>query len=101
MPDAMKSTNQLPPFDDFRRSALERGFDEVLERAWKPFTKLDTHTHAFDADALVVQGEMWLGENGVERRLLPGDTFQLEAGTAHTERYGADGAVYWVARRNR
>lgn len=94
-------TPTLPSFDDFRRDALARGFDEVLERVWQPGTVLDTHTHPFDADALVVQGEMWLGENGIERRLLPGDTFVLQAGTAHSERYGTQGAVYWVARKAR
>lgn len=89
----------LPAFGQFRSEALARGFDEVLERVWKPGTVVGTHTHDFDADALVVQGQMWLGENGVERSLVAGDTFRLPAGTPHTERYGDDGAVYWVARR--
>ncbi|AMO22710.1 hypothetical protein GCM10027034_31740 [Ramlibacter solisilvae] len=92
--------DKLPTFEEFRAQALARGFDEALERSWKPGTVLETHTHPFDADAVVVAGEMWLGENGVERRLVPGDTFQLAAGTPHTERYGDAGAVYWVARRN-
>ena len=34
------------------------------------------------------------------RHLLPGDTFQLAHGTPHAERYGPEGAIYWVARRN-
>ncbi|MBG9388452.1 cupin domain-containing protein [Caenimonas aquaedulcis] len=91
---------QLPTFAQFQSGALARGFDEVLERVWKPGTVLETHTHPFEADALVVQGEMWLGENGVERRLLPGDTFHLAPDTPHTERYGASGATYWVARKS-
>ena len=92
--------DKLPTFEEFRAQALARGADEVLERVWKPGTVLEMHTHPFDADALVVQGEMWLGEAGIERRLLAGDTFQLAAGTPHTERYGGDGATYWVARKN-
>ena len=91
--------NKLPTFDEFRGQALARGFDEVLERVWKPATVLETHTHEFEADAIVIRGEMWLGENGAERRLVAGDTFHLLAGTPHTERYGDDGAVYWVARK--
>lgn len=89
----------LPTFDEFRNQSLARGFDEVLERVWKPGTVIDTHTHEFEASAVVTRGEMWLGENGVERRLVPGDTFHLQAGTPHTERYGDEGAVYWVARK--
>jgi hypothetical protein len=93
------STAALPGFQQFREAQLARGFDEVLERVWAPNTVLEEHTHPFDADALVVQGEMWLGQSGQERRLRPGDTFTLARGTPHTERYGAEGATYWVGRR--
>lgn len=86
----------LPTFDEFQRDALARGFDEVLERRWAPGQVLERHTHPFDADALVVEGEMWLDD----RHITPGGGFQLSRGTPHTERYGPAGAVYWVARRN-
>lgn len=59
--------SKLPTFEEFRQAALERGFDAVLERVWQPGTVLDSHTHPFDADALVVQGEMWLGESQTTR----------------------------------
>lgn len=90
----------LPTFDQFRDRALAQGFDEVLERRWAPGTVLDEHTHPFDANAVVVQGEMWLVEGAVERCLHPGDTFELARGIPHAERYGPEGATYWVARRN-
>lgn len=87
-------------FDTFRAQALARGFDEVLERRWEPHTVLDEHTHPFAADAVVAAGEMWLTVAGQTRHLLPGDTFALERDVPHSERYGAVGATYWVARRN-
>ena len=34
------------------------------------------------------------------RHLLAGDTFALEYGTPHSERYGVEGATYWAARRH-
>lgn len=89
-----------PSFDQFKTAALARGFDEVLERQWKPGTVLDTHTHDFAVDALVVQGEMWLTVGDDTRRLLPGDSFTLDRAVPHAERYGDAGATYWVARRN-
>lgn len=88
-------------FEQFAAQARARGFDEVLERRWQPGTVLDTHTHPFAVDALVVQGEMWLGVGDVTQHLRPGDPFVLDADVPHTERYGAEGATYWVARRNR
>ncbi|SEA57015.1 cupin domain-containing protein [Variovorax sp. YR216] len=87
-------------FEDFEASAKALGFDEALIREWAPMTVLDEHTHPFDANALVTQGEMWLSCGGNTRHLLPGDTFMVPTGTPHAERYGSQGATYWVARRN-
>ena len=86
-------------FDQFEADARARGFDEVLVREWKPNQVVEQHTHPFAADAIVVQGEMWLTDAGGTRHLLPGDTFALDANVPHTERYGIEGATYWVARR--
>lgn len=87
-------------FAEFEARALSQGFDEVLERRWEPRTVIDTHVHPFAVKALVVGGEMWLTEGEDTRHLKPGDTFELDRAAPHAERYGDDGAVYWVARRN-
>jgi len=87
-------------FEEFEASARALGFDEALIREWAPMTALDEHTHPLDANAVVKQGEMWLECGGDTRHLLPGDTFMLANGTPHAERYGSQGATYWVARRN-
>ncbi len=91
----------LPTFDQFRSDVLAAGYDEVLERPWAPGTVVDTHAHPFEANAIVVRGEMWLAiGDQPARRLLPGDRFHLQANEPHSERYGPEGATYWVARRN-
>ncbi len=89
-----------PTFEVFKTKQLAAGFDEVIERSWQPNTVLDTHTHPFAVDALVVQGEMWLTVNGLTQHLLPQDRFTLAREVPHEERYGAQGATYWVARKN-
>ena len=89
-----------PTFDEFRRAAQAEGFEEVIERVWPPSTVLGSHTHPFALKALLVAGEMWLGVGDHERHLLPGDSFALERDVPHAERYGAEGATYWVARRH-
>lgn len=85
-------------FGQFAAAARADGCDEVIERAWKPGTVLETHRHPFRARALVVQGRMWLTEGGHTRELGPGDRFELAAEVPHAERYGPEGATYWVAR---
>jgi len=86
-------------FEDFEAQARAQGFQEVLERNWPPSTVLDQHAHPFAVKALVVRGEMWLTVGDRTRHLMPGDPFELERDVAHAERYGSEGATYWVARR--
>lgn len=86
-------------FPRFESDARARGFDQVLERRWEPGIVLDTHTHPFEVDAIVVAGEMWLTVDGRTRHLQRGDRFELAAEVPHAERYGGAGATYWVARR--
>ena len=90
----------LPTFDTFSAQWRAAGYDEVLERRWAPGQMVDTHTHSFAVQALVVEGELWLTLNGETRHLRPGDSFELKHSEPHAERYGASGAVYWAARRH-
>jgi quercetin dioxygenase-like cupin family protein len=48
----------------------------------------------------VVRGEMWLSVGERTQHLQAGEDFTLEREVPHAERYGPDGASYWVARRN-
>ena len=89
----------LPSWEHFAAEARVRGYDEVLERLWEPGQVVPEHTHPFAVEAVVVQGEMWLTVGGTTRHLRPGDRFKLNRDEPHAERYGSDGAVYWVARR--
>ncbi len=86
-------------YAEFEADARARGYTEVLERRWQPHTATATHTHPFAARALVVQGEMWLNVDGQVQHLKAGGRFELEPGVPHDERYGAEGATFWVARR--
>jgi PAS domain S-box-containing protein len=94
-------TRALPvPFADFRDAALSEGYDEVLERRWEAHEVLDTHQHPFDVRGLMVQGELWLTRGEVTQRLQPGDGFEIPRNEPHAERYGSEGALFWVARRH-
>ncbi len=90
----------LPSFDEFTATTRAQGFDEVLVREWAPGQQTGTHTHPFSVKALVVRGELWL-QCGEEAKHLPaGQGFELAAGVEHSERYGAEGATFWVARKH-
>jgi quercetin dioxygenase-like cupin family protein len=88
-------------FETFAAEHRAAGADEVLERRWQPNQVMDTHTHPFGVQALVVQGEFWLTVGQSVQHLKAGDRFELASDVPHAERYGAEGAIFWVARRNR
>lgn len=92
--------SKLPDFQTFRQDAQAHGYDEVIERRWAPGQVVSTHGHPFIASALIVQGEMWLTIGDETRHLRPGDRFELGHDEPHAERYGTEGATYWVARRH-
>jgi quercetin dioxygenase-like cupin family protein len=87
-------------YERFEAAAKAEGFDEVLVREWQPDQVLGTHRHPFAVKALVTRGEVWLTEGEQVRHLRAGDGFELARDVPHAERYGEDGATFWVARRN-
>jgi quercetin dioxygenase-like cupin family protein len=87
-------------YDQFRDAALAQGFDEVLVREWQPDLVQAEHTHPFAVQVRVVRGAFWLDCAGQTRHVPAGSGFELAAGVPHSERYGPDGATFWVARRN-
>ena len=62
-------------FEDFRDEKLEQGYQEVLERRWKPNTENQIHHHEFTADAIVIEGEFWLTVEGKTQHLQSGGLF--------------------------
>jgi len=92
----------MPPvaFSEFEAGALAEGFDEVLERRWAANEVLDLHRHPFALKALMVQGELWLTRGDQTQHLRPGDRFEIARNELHAERYGSEGAIFWIARRH-
>ncbi len=87
-------------FEEFKQRKLSEGFDEVLIRTWEPLFANEPHSHPFDTEALVSQGEYWLTVGKTVTHYRTGDTFRVARGVEHSERYGAQGAVFWAARKN-
>ena len=87
-------------FAAFRARQLQQGHDEILLREWAPDFANEPHTHPFDTEALVARGEFWLTLEGQTTQYRAGDTFKVARGVMHSERYGAQGAVFWAARKN-
>ena len=87
-------------FENFQARKLQEGHDEVLVREWAPGFSNEPHSHPFDTEAVVAQGDYWLTMNGQTTHYKTGDTFKVARGVMHSERYGTEGAVFWAARKN-
>jgi PAS domain S-box-containing protein len=88
-------------FEQFEADARADGYDEVVERRWDAGAVLDTHRHPFAVDALMIAGDLWLTRHEETRHFRPGDRFHIPRDEPHAERYGREGAVFWIARRHR
>jgi quercetin dioxygenase-like cupin family protein len=91
---------QALAFETFESAARADGFDQVIVREWDANLVLAEHRHPFAVKAQVARGEFWLDCGGASRLLRTGETFELDAEVPHAERYGAEGATVWVARRH-
>jgi quercetin dioxygenase-like cupin family protein len=84
--------------DEFLLLAAQDAAAELVLVTRPANAALDQHAHPFDAKALVVRGELTIAVDGVERLYQAGAVFHLPAGCVHSERYGAAGVIYLVAR---
>lgn len=83
---------------EFRTLLASEGFDAVVLVEREPGS-LDTHTHPFEARALILDGEITLVSKHGEQHFRPGDTFHLAANEPHTESYGPQGVRYLAGRK--
>ncbi len=85
-------------FEEFETDRRHAGANDVVTRTWQANQIVEPHAHAFDVEALLVEGELWLTCDGETRHLRPGDRYSVPRNVPHHERYGASGATAWVAR---
>ncbi len=85
--------------DTFREQMRNEGFVEFVTIERDPLGALDDHAHAPVTKALVLDGEIFITIDGVERRYPAGTIFGLDANQPHSERYGSVGVTYLVARK--
>lgn len=85
--------------EQFRQWLASEGIDTVVAVEREPNGRLDTHTHPFEARALVTEGEITIEAEGGTRRYGPGDIFQLGANIPHAEHYGPQGVRYLAGRK--
>jgi quercetin dioxygenase-like cupin family protein len=100
MSDTFDSFETFESFDTFEQRKLAEGHDEVLIREWAPHFSNEDHSHPFDTDAVVVKGEFWLTMDKITQHYQAGDRFVVGREVIHQERYGAEGATFWAARKN-
>lgn len=85
--------------EHFLQQLRAQGYTEVTTVTREPHGHLDTHSHPFEARALILDGEISICCNGHESLYCPGEVFHLGRDVPHTERYGPTGVRYLVGRR--
>lgn len=85
--------------DDFIEMLAREGFQTTALVEREADSSLENHTHAFEAKALILEGELTLTVAGKKTRYQTGDVFHLMTNETHSERYGPEGVCYLVGRK--
>ena len=84
----------------FEAALKADGFGEIEKKTVAPNVVNSVHSHPFAVRLLVLSGELTVTANGSAHTCRSGDTFAMEPGCEHFEKYGAEGAVYLVGRKH-
>ena len=77
----------------FRRQLQGQGYSEAQALEYEPNSVSDMHPHDVSALAFVHSGEFTLVTEDGSVTHQPGETFEVAAGTLHSEQTGASGAT--------
>ena len=84
--------------EEARTILSERGHKNIVTVTYPKGHVNDAHDHPFDADAIVISGNIKILISDKEYHLNSGDEFQLAAGIEHSEFIGEDGVRLVAAR---
>jgi quercetin dioxygenase-like cupin family protein len=84
---------------EFEIALKAENYDEIVNISKEVGYQMGEHSHAFDAYALILSGDITLTVNGVAVTYKAGDTFRLVANTPHLESAVPSGVNYLVGRR--
>lgn len=84
---------------DFEAALKAENYPEIVNISKEVGYEMGEHSHAFDAYALILQGDITLTVNGVANTYKAGETFRLAANTPHQESAISQGVNYLVGRR--
>lgn len=85
--------------EQFLEMVQSEGFSEVVRVVREPGALLESHTHPFEAKALILVGEIRITTATDDRTYRAGDIFHLQAQEPHAEFYGPQGVQYLVGRK--
>jgi hypothetical protein len=83
----------------FAQTLAQEGFEPPVTVRREADGMMANHTHAFEAKALILEGEIRIATHNAERTYRSGDIFHLPAHEPHTEHYGPEGVTYLVGRK--
>ncbi len=95
----MSASREAMTREEFLQRLQAEGFPPPVAVERDGTYTLGDHAHAFEAWALVTEGELTLEVAGVQTRYAAGQAFRLAANTPHREWAGPQGARYLAGRK--
>ena len=79
----------------------ENGYNNIVEINMKPGEFLDSHSHDWNVDIIILKGSLQINYDNVVKVLSVGDRFKLKKNVEHTECSGLDGVSFLSVRPGR
>jgi quercetin dioxygenase-like cupin family protein len=83
----------------FESRLREQGYENIGQREMAANTVNEDHAHDFDAQVLVLGGQITITRGGKAQTFRAGDSCEVPAGTVHAEQVGPEGVRYIAGRR--
>ena len=83
----------------FEARLRDQGYENIGQREMAANTVNPDHSHDFDAQVLVLDGEITITRGGKAQTFRAGDSCEVPAGTVHAEQIGPQGVRYLAGRR--
>ncbi len=85
--------------EKFIQLLVSEGFPEPIEVVRDKNSVTGPHSHAFEAKAFILEGQIDIVINNQRSVYLAGDIFHILANQIHSESYGSKGVKYLVGRK--
>lgn len=85
--------------EELEKQLLNEGFSGIFVHRDRPGAFYPDHTHSGITAHIVLEGQITVTSEGKTRTYVPGDRFDVPAGSVHSAKAGSGGCRYMIGEK--